>query len=229
MSFSAISQKLLDNWLKEPTPQPEQLYSGILDRLSGRMRLALIDVSQAAPLDWQVNPIYSQAGQDALSGDDGLLKQGRLADFTDKAYLAQWVFPTYLKVLQQKKPSMDVVETRTLGLTIVFDRIILPDRSETPRWLLVCTNGRFQAQAPRQTPQLDPVDETIVMHLMAGQTAKEIAQGVNLSPRTVEHRLERLKQQVGARSLPQLTAMLVVAGFNRLIDYMPSKPGRQKR
>ncbi|WP_155276027.1 winged helix-turn-helix transcriptional regulator, partial [Agrobacterium tumefaciens] len=51
---------------------------------------------------------------------------------------------------------------------------------------------------------------------------REIAAHVNLSPRTVEHRLERLRAQIGARSLTHLAAMFVVAGFDQLLDFDPN-------
>ncbi|MBS1164578.1 MAG: Bacterial regulatory protein, luxR family [Proteobacteria bacterium] len=52
--------------------------------------------------------------------------------------------------------------------------------------------------------------ETIA-YLAAGYGAKEIARELNLSPRTVEHRIETLKRRLGARNVTHLIAMVLLA------------------
>lgn len=50
-----------------------------------------------------------------------------------------------------------------------------------------------------------------ISYLAAGYGAKEIAREFNLSPRTVEHRIETLKRRLGARNVTHLIAMVLLA------------------
>ena len=220
MAFNAISQKMLDAWLNNSDPKKEELYREVVNSLSVRMRLSTIDVSSNEQKDWYLQPIRHTKLSTPILDLNSLFKSGRLGEFKDQEYLRKSVFPQYNYIIDRKQPMIDSVETTLMGVRITYDRIILPEKSkERPSWLVVCTYGRFMASTPAQNLNLDNIDEAILLHVMAGESAKEIAVHMNLSPRTVEHRLERLRRQIGARSLPHLVAMLVTAGFNRSITF----------
>lgn len=68
-------------------------------------------------------------------------------------------------------------------------------------------------------PLSDREIETI-SHLAAGYGAKEVARALNISPRTVEHRIEALKRRFGARNVTHLVAITLVAGW---IHSFPNK------
>ncbi|WP_245289628.1 MULTISPECIES: helix-turn-helix domain-containing protein [Agrobacterium] len=53
--------------------------------------------------------------------------------------------------------------------------------------------AQFLLSPPQQHEKLDVADEAIVQLLIEGATAKEIAETLGVSPRTLEHRIERLK------------------------------------
>jgi hypothetical protein len=220
MAFNTISQKMLDAWLNAANPKPEELYGDVINSLSVRMRLSIIEVSSKESGDWYLRPIRQTKISSRILNLNSIFKNGRLGDFKDQEYLQKSVFPQYQYTIERKQPTIDSVETTLMGVRVTYDRIILPEKSkERPNWLVVCTYGRFMASTPAQNLNLDNIDEAILLHVMAGESAKEIAVHMNLSPRTIEHRLERLRKQVGARSLPHLVAMLVTAGFNRSITF----------
>lgn len=220
MAFNTISQKMLDAWLNAADPKPEEIYERVIDSLSVRMRLAILDISSDQEEDWILRPIRQTKLSNRILNLNSIFKSGRLGDFKDQEYLRKSVFPQYQSVIERRQPMIDIVEAKLIGVRVVYDRIILPEKSkERPSWLVVCTNGRFMASTPTQNLNLDNVDEAILLHVMAGESAKEIAVHMNLSARTIEHRLERLRKQVGARSLPHLVTMLVTAGFNRSITF----------
>ena len=56
---------------------------------------------------------------------------------------------------------------------------------------------------------MDLTDEGIVQLLIEGHTAKEIAEMLELSPRSIEHRVEKLKTRFEARNLVHLVAKIV--------------------
>ncbi len=220
MSFGSVSQTLLDNWLRSPASEPDQLFPGVLDHLTSRMRLAVIDINSLDQQDWILRPVRHSRISSRILNLNTLFKGGRLGDIKDQDYMARSVFPQYRKVIDMRQPAIDMVETKLLGISVTYDRIILPDRvSAATKWLVTCTYGRFMAGSAPQNFQLDSTDETILMHVMAGESSKEIAPQIGLSARTVEHRLERLRKQVGARNLPHLITMLIVSGFNRSVHF----------
>ncbi|MGN7713464.1 LuxR C-terminal-related transcriptional regulator [Agrobacterium radiobacter] len=71
---------------------------------------------------------------------------------------------------------------------------------------------------PQQHEKLDVADEAIVQLLIEGATAKEIAETLSVSARTVEHRIERLKTRYGARNTVHLIAMLVTAHAEKMAE-----------
>lgn len=50
-----------------------------------------------------------------------------------------------------------------------------------------------------------------VSYLASGYGAKEIARALNISPRTVEHRIEALKRRFGARNVTHLVAIVLLS------------------
>lgn len=223
MSFNSVCQKLIDAWLfteARAPAAPDGIYSGITSSLTIRMRLAVIELASDEPKDWILRPVRQTRIYSRIIDLDSLFGGGRLGDIRDQTYIESSVLPAYFKAIQAKQPLIDTVETKLVGVRVIYDRIILPQRAENqPQWLVVCTNGRFMAKAPRGNLKIDITDEAILTALIEGMTLKEIAAEVGLSPRTVEHRLERVRQQVGARSLPHLTALFVAGGFDRSLNF----------
>lgn len=223
MPFTALCQKLIDAWLYTDarTPAaPEDVYRGITSLLTMRMRLVVIDIRSDEPKSWVLRPVRQTRISSRIINLNAIFKGGRLGDITDQAYIESSVLPAYTTAIRAAQPLIDTVETKLMGVRIIYDRIILPQRTQTqPEWLVVCTNGRFMTRAPANNLEIDTTDQAILTALTEGMTMKEIAEAVDLSPRTVEHRLERLKKQTGARSLPHLAALFVAAGFDRAISF----------
>ncbi|MBY5572247.1 hypothetical protein HFO55_34700 [Rhizobium leguminosarum] len=57
------------------------------------------------------------------------------------------------------------------------------------------------------------MDRAILPLLYEGFSEKGIGQQVELSHRTIEHRIERLKQGFGAGSIAQLVALSIAGGL----------------
>ena len=65
----------------------------------------------------------------------------------------------------------------------------------------------------------DLKDQSYVESAVLPAYERALASVIHLSPRTVEHRLERIKKQTGAKNLHHLTALVVTVGFDRSIRY----------
>ena len=72
----------------------------------------------------------------------------------------------------------------------------------------------------------DIADEAIIQLLSEGETAKEIAMALDMSPRTVEHRLEKMKQKFGAKNIVHLVSMFLGKHVERLSHGGPLDAGR---
>lgn len=222
MPFNTICQKLIDCWLDgQPGTEtsPEDIYRSVMPDFNVRMRLAVIDISHVNPKDWILMPVRQTNVLSRIIDLNSLFGGGKLGDIRDQTYVETAVLPVYMKAIAARQPSIDVVETKLLGIKVIYDRIILPERASDPKWLITCTNGRFMAGAPTNKLEIDATDEAILLALIEGMSAKEIAIEIGISHRTVEHRLERTKKQMGARSLHHLAAMFVTAGFDRAIRH----------
>lgn len=64
----------------------------------------------------------------------------------------------------------------------------------------------------------DGFDHAVLHPLYQGLSAKEIAQQVELSHRTVERRIERMKAKIGARTIPQLVAFSIASKLSGKIS-----------
>lgn len=222
-SFHTVTQKLLDAWL-HTTPQlpaaPEDIYRDVLDLLTIRMRMTLVVLDGEDPLQWHLKVVRPSGFSSRLLNINKLFADQRIGEFKDRAYMETAVIPRYREVIATQKPSMELVKTRVLGVNLGYERLILPQKTTArrPSWLLTVSNGRFMFNPPQQQARMDATDEAVIQLLTEGATAKEIAADLGLSHRTVEHRLERMKERYGAKNTVHLAAMLVATHFDRDVE-----------
>lgn len=220
MSFNSISRVLLDNWLSLADPTPEQIFGSVIDRVSIRWRIAIIRTEAQDPRDWVLEPVKQMGMVSRLLDLNAVFKGGRLGDIGDRAYIDQAVIPQYRSVVQSRQPAIDHVRTKLLGMKVLYDRILLPEKSGgDPSWLVTACFGRFLSPMPEKAPVIDDIDQVIFLNLSKGHSAKEIAGILNLSHRTIEHRIDRMKRQTGAKNTTNLVALMTTAGFEGAIRY----------
>ncbi|MBC2772812.1 helix-turn-helix transcriptional regulator [Rhizobium sp. AQ_MP] len=221
--FSVVVGRLLDAWIatsSDRPARPENIYSGVIDLLTLKMRLTLIEVRGADPLDWHLRTVRHSGFTSRLLDINRLFSDCRLGDFKDRAYMEQSVIPRLKEVVARQQPATELVKTKLLGVSLGYDRILLPQKNANGcEWVISSSYAQFLLGQPAARETLDTADEAIVQLLIEGSTAKEIAELLGLSHRTVEHRLEKLKQRYGARNTVHLVAMLVATH----IDHAPAR------
>ncbi|MDR6586866.1 LuxR C-terminal-related transcriptional regulator [Agrobacterium tumefaciens] len=112
-----------------------------------------------------------------------------------------------------------LVKTRLFGVNLGYDRILIPQKNiGRPQWVISTPYAQFLLSPPQQHEKLDVADEAIVQLLIEGATSKEIAETLTVFPRTVEHRIERLKIRCGARNTVHLIAILVTAQAEKMVN-----------
>ncbi|UWU23025.1 helix-turn-helix transcriptional regulator [Rhizobium sp. CB3060] len=112
---------------------------------------------------------------------------------------------------------------RILGMHAAYERIILPQKNSSGRsaWCIGLLDVHFLLRAGPRAAGTDDTDLGILQLLAEGASTREIADAVSLSPRTVEHRIERLKSAFGARNIAHLVALSIgsgIAGVSRRDD-----------
>ncbi|SDA97515.1 regulatory protein, luxR family [Sinorhizobium sp. NFACC03] len=217
--FSAVARKMLDNWLQthpEQPTSPEIVYRDIVDMLSIKMRLTVFTVEGNDPKRWFMKAIRHSGFTSRILNINKIFSDAYIGDFKDQSYMGEAVIPRLQQVVSSQQPSMELVKTRLFGVNVGYDRILLPQRNiDRPKWIISSSYAQFLLSPPRRLEQMDVADEAIIQLLVEGATAKEIAAALSISHRTVEHRLERMKERFGARNTVHLVAMLIATHIER--------------
>ncbi|TCQ07669.1 regulatory LuxR family protein [Rhizobium sp. PP-F2F-G36] len=217
--FSAVTRKMIDAWLQTEAGQPvapDIVYRDILDMLSMKMRLTVFSIGGDDPLHWQMTAIRHSGFTSRILNINKIFADCRIGEFKDQTYMREAVIPRLQQVLETQQPSMELVKTRLFGVNLGYDRILIPQRNVgRPEWIISSSYAQFLLSPPQRQETLDVADEAIVQLLIEGATAKEIAVTLDVSHRTVEHRLERMKERYGARNTVHLVAMLIATHLDR--------------
>lgn len=208
-SFNSLSHNLIDAWVAaEVIADPKDLYGPILNSMNIKMALSLIDMSGEDPYDWNFTRIKNYGFKSSLMIWETYFPNGPLRNL-DRAYVDEAIIPAVSHMRKIRRPAIEHIRSKIAGIRFGYDRVILPQKGDgVPSWCISMAEGRFMLPRPREE-KMDLVDEGIVQLLIEGHTAKEIADLLALSPRTVEHRIEKMKDRLGARNLVHLVAKLV--------------------
>ncbi|GEC30921.1 hypothetical protein N181_04930 [Sinorhizobium fredii USDA 205] len=217
--FAVVTRRLLDAWIQTTPAQPaaaEDVYRGVLDLLSIKMRLTLITVEGDDPLRWHMKAIRHSRFASRVLNINKIFADCRLGDFKDQSFMRGAVIPRLQEVLVSQQPVTELVKTRLMGVNLGYDRILLPQKNAgRPKWIISSSCAQFMLSPPQRRETLDVADEAIIQLLVEGATAKETAATLGISHRTVEHRLERMKQRYGARNVVHLVSMLIATHLDR--------------
>ena len=220
--FAAVTRVMLDRWLATSADNPLEpavVYSPVLDQLSIKMRMTVFRLNGDDPLQWEMKAIRQSGFTSRVLNINQLFADCRIGEFKDRRYMEEAVIPRLREVVRTQQPRMELVKTKLMGLSLGYDRILLPQKNTMgSEWIISSSCARFLLTRPRQEANLDVEDEAITQLLIEGATAKEIAATLGFSHRTVEHRLSRMKDRMGARNTVHLVAMLMAMHLDRSAD-----------
>lgn len=191
--FVHASRELLDGWISSTDEtSPEQLYEPALPLLTANMVLCIH--RNASPLI--VRGYSVQVGQDV----------------TVDEIACRWLASRHHEGQAHARPisARELIEAE--GNHVALDALLLPQRGGG--WSLAAIDIQVVLPISNLSSDLNAVDHAILQLLYQGFSAKEIAQQIGLSHRTVEHRVERLKANFGARTIAQLVALSIANGLN---------------
>ena len=215
-SFNLLSQNLLDTWLQsDGTSGPEALYAGIVNRLSIKMALSVVTTAANDPYDWRFRRVKDFGFKSHLLTQMKQQFPDAVLRDLDRGFIDEAIIPTYSRAIEVGRPTLELVRTKILGVRIGYERLILPQKSDgKPGWCISLVEGRFFI-SPVRDAKTDITDDNIIQLLIEGQTTKEIAEALHLSPRTIEHRIDKLKSRFEAKNLVHLVARLVASQVGR--------------
>lgn len=216
-SFHDAADRLLSQWSALSASgklDPRVLSASVRDRLRPNMILTLTDTRPDDPLEFHCTFLHRYAipsGILKVLGVGELQRDQRFGEFRDQEYLHKSVIGHYRAVIEAQRPKVDRVSTTMFGFRIFYDRVVLPHVNHGGRaeWCLALTETRLVLPLPGRNPKLDTHDLRVLQLLHEGGSAKEIGESTGLSPRTVEHRIDRQKKKFEARNIAHLVALSI--------------------
>ncbi|GMB79364.1 hypothetical protein NN6n1_01460 [Shinella zoogloeoides] len=215
-SFNSLSQHLIDAWLlSDETTTPDELYASVRNKLTIKMALSVVTTEATDPYDWRFRRVRDFGFKSRLLDQ---MKQ-QFPDATlrelNRYFIDDAIISAYSRALEVKRPAIDLVRTKLLGVRIGYERLIVPQRCEgKPTWCISLVEGRFFI-SPMREVKTDVTDDNVIQLLIEGHATKEIAEVLNLSPRTIEHRINKLKARFEANNLVHLVAKIVATQVDR--------------
>lgn len=212
-SFAACVRDLMDAWIESREgAEATDIYQAVMRPMQPNVILAVIDCKSPETGAFSVEFVrrYSVATEalDFLALQ--LQEPLDFRNFPDQDYLKNTAIPVLTEVLAQKRPSLSKGSTNFGGCKIVYERLLIPQKNATSRseWCIVFS--RIDLLLPEVSgSKTDGIDLSILQLLTEGAAQKEIGLRLELSPRTIEHRIERLKVRMGAKNLQHLLALWI--------------------
>ncbi len=204
VTFDDLAQQLIDVWISREVDRPAILCRMAGEQLSANMVLAVIEMTDSNAefrvnliRDYSIPTSYADVAE-VLRSRLPLLPSGCL-------------HPSIQGAIAGRRPSLISETTRHNNMQTNFEMLSLPRKAAKPAgdWCLVFGVVNYILRPSAIPKDLDDIDLAIIQLLREGLQMREIGHRVELSPRTVEHRVERLKALTGARTLHGLVARSV--------------------
>ncbi|CAN7573154.1 AsnC family protein [Agrobacterium tumefaciens] len=166
------------------------------------MALIVVDMAKAPP-NWHMNFIQRYGIPTGLIDAKGLQKADSLRDFSRVPLLEQHIVEVCQKAITDGRPIIGKIDRVIQDAKIVASGIVVPDPTAKKTWCIILSEVHSISAVVRDA-RFDDIDLSIVQLLREGLSAREIGHVIELSPRTVEHRIERMKARAGVKSIVPL-------------------------
>jgi len=199
-SFGDLAQQLIDVWIsQEHAKDPASLYSPIRPQLAANMVLAVVE--KAGDPESAIGVRFVDRYKVPTSLSELRFPLGEELEID-----VHPLSPPIANTFATRRPTL-FSDSVTIGnLSFDIDLVVVPKRkaAKTRDWCLVFMAIKSILRRPETSKDLDDIDLSILQLLREGFLSREIGERLRKSPRTVEHRLERLKSLLGARTLHDL-------------------------
>jgi DNA-binding CsgD family transcriptional regulator len=214
-AFDESVRAALDIWASDPARPVDKFedverFRHLID--VPMMNLQVLDMSFDDPMRYTMSVVVESFDIQRDGADT-------LGSFPDRQYITQHVLKDYLHAADTGHPKIDRIATRIRDQYVVYDRIILPRKkkrkTEKSEWAVAISLPEINIPAPVAPPKLTGRDHDILNLLVMGNSTKEIAFALDMTPKAVEHRLSALRNQYKAKTLAHLTSIAVVSALAR--------------
>ncbi|MGR9185834.1 LuxR C-terminal-related transcriptional regulator [Rhizobium leguminosarum] len=131
-------------------------------------------------------------------------------EFPGKEFVQRELIPACRRTQMLQRPASARRSIVADGQLILLEWLLLPHKTQkNSAWCIAYVEIGFLLRVTHAYPSFDAADRGLLQMLVEGYQTKEIALRIGLSHRTVEHRFEKLKSRMGARSLPHLVALSI--------------------
>lgn len=204
ISFPDLARRLTDAWLEKAgqSVTPEVIFRLVRDLLKINMVLTIVDMANAPP-DWRMDFVHRYGIPTSLIDSKGLQKIASLRDLSMAPLLEQHILEVCQKAIADGHPIIGKIDHVIQNARLVVSGIVVPDPSARKTWCVILGEVHSISAIVRDV-RFDDIDLSIVQLLREGVFAREIGRVIELSPRTVEHRIERMKARAGVKSIVPL-------------------------
>ncbi|WP_417668954.1 response regulator transcription factor [Roseibium sp.] len=205
-AFDRIAREAHEIWTSSPRRHDNSASAEALRYLPladhSKLNFHIIDVQASCPSEFRINTLIERTDQQR----NGATTFG---EHPDQGYIREKVAPVYDSARDSREPITDLVQAGAGTKFYVYDRLILPQRVKSGRsaWAIGIVLPRLILPLAPAQPELTPREEAVLDHLLLGLPPKDIARKLNLSQRTVEHRIVDLRSKFGANSVTHLVAL----------------------
>lgn len=211
-SFNLLSRALLDTWITSSnTTSPAEIYAEVANRLNAKMALFVMKTEAFDPYSWQLLRIRNFDFRSSLLAQLAPAFADTVLRDLDRDFVDHTMIPAYSRAVTLRRPTKEMVRSQIGRIQMGYERLILPQKTaQRPEWCVSLVAARYLLPKMLEA-KTDAIDENVIQLLIEGHATKEIADWLNLSPRTIEHRLGRLKDRFEAENLVHLVAKIVAA------------------
>lgn len=207
----------MDAWIsaEADTDGADIICGSVLDYLAPDMILTITGTTATDPLDWTFSLIR---GYEVPSGLAEIVPVGTdlpLHSLPDREFTLGTLVTGRQRAITQARPEIDSVDACLSNVRMFGDRIILPSRNTGRHgsWCVSLVRIRCLLPTTKPAPEPDIAELAILQLLREGYNARDIGGRIGLSPRTVEHKLEKLKAAFGARSVAHLATLSIASAI----------------
>jgi len=208
ISFDDLMRRMTDTWLENSRHEvsADVIYRSVEDLIRINMLLAVVETAPMSTLDWRVRFVRRYRIPSNLVAADELQQSRRLGDIPDQTLVSEHIVGVCKRAIEGRKWISDRIDLVARGVRVVGNRMVVPDPSGAASWCLFLAEIQ-SLTANGLATRFDDADLAILQLLREGMSAREIGQAIEFSPRTVEHRIERMKTRANVKTIAALLAM----------------------
>jgi len=170
------------------------------------MVLAIIEMTGNKPQNWHLRFVRSYRIPTTLFDAEEMQSPRLLSRFSDWVSVERHVVASCRTAVALGRPEFGRFNESVRNIRIVYDRFILPDPSGSGRWCVVFAEVHSISDAGMPT-RFDDIDLSILQLSREGLSAADVGRTLNLSARTIEHRIAKMKVRTGVNSFVRLLAI----------------------